>query len=546
MNQRHTTLASILLLTLAPACSSGNDPGKASTGDAGGGGQGSDAGGGGQGGGAADATQVSTDKGSVQGKVEGDTLEFLGIPYAAPPVGELRWKLPQPAEKWAGIRDTTKLGAACPQFAVSVLPIELEKKEDCLTLNVWSPKAAQKAKVPVMLWVHGGGFGAGSGGESLYEARALSEKTGVLVVTINYRLGPFGYLAHSGLSAESADYPTSGNYGIEDQRAAMVWVKNNIAAFGGDPDNVTIFGESAGSISICAHVTSPLSKGLFSRAILQSGACSAIALDKPTAEKNGAAFASALGCNDPATAVTCLRSRSLEDIVSKTPTDMGGATSLWGPVVDGIEWPKLPQKMLDEGDFNHVPTLLGTVKDEGTLFANNLAPGELTEAQYQQLVQSLLGPAAPPVLAQYPASAYASPKAALADLVGDVGFVCPVRRVARAISKDGTPTFLYSFAYDLAPPALPGFGVFHGSELPFLFGNAVLGVEITGEKKQMSEQMMAYWASFAKQGDPNGDNQPAWPAYKADSDKHLELNVPSVVAEKLKSAKCDFLDSLQP
>jgi para-nitrobenzyl esterase len=540
MNHRDWTLASLFVFVCSPGCGDGSaghgaDPsGGSSMQTEGGASGGEDPSGG---------TRIQTDKGAVKGTSVGATREFLGIPYAAPPMGALRWKPPQPALPWTGDFDATKRSSACPQFGPSLLPFDLEQREDCLALNVWSPKASPTSKAPVMVWVHGGGFATGSGGESLYNARALSEATGTVVVTLNYRLGALGFLHHDALAGEGASPPSSGNLGLEDQRAAMAWVRDNIAAFGGDPDNVTIFGESAGGASVCLHLASPRSKGLFHRAIIESGSCSLLVQGGLAAEAQGTKFATALGCTDAASTAECLRSKDVNELVKSGDIDKGA--NAWGPVVDGVELSKPPQKALEAGEFNHVPVLLGSNKDEGTLFAAQTVPGALDEQGYTALVQSLFGAASMTLIAAYPSSAYASPKAALADLVGDQLFVCPTRRVARALSKGGSPTFIYHLEYDLNPPALPGFGVFHGSELPLVFGNAVLGIEFTAEKKQLSRDIMGYWSSFASDGDPNLEGKPSWPAFSADMESHLVLAVPIQTGKDLKKEPCDLWDTLE-
>lgn len=300
-----------------------------------------------------DPARVTTASGDLQGAVVGATRVFLGVPYAAPPVGELRWRAPQPHAPWAEPRDATARGPSCPQpdFMNGVVAGD----EDCLTLNLWAPVGA--ARAPVMLWLHGGGYFVNSGGDPGYDGQRLSEATGSIVVTINYRLGALGFLAHAALADEDPAHLTAGNYGHEDQRAALEWVRDNIAAFGGDPANVTLFGQSAGATSTCLHMLSPRSSDLFQRAIIQSGDCGAF--PKPELEDQSAQVASALGCDVEADVLACLRAKPADEIVWTT-IDWG-----LGPVVDGWNIVVDPRAALAEGAIaSEVPVIMGTTRDE--------------------------------------------------------------------------------------------------------------------------------------------------------------------------------------
>jgi para-nitrobenzyl esterase len=402
----------------------------------------------------------------------------------------------------------------------------------------------------VLFFINGGGYSAGSGGEVLYDGRALAEATRMVVVTINYRLGAFGFLSHSKLSTESADHPTSGNYGMEDQRAALKWVRDNIAGFGGNPGNITIYGESAGAGAVCWHVASPLSNGMFHRAVISSGSCVLLVQDKEKSQRQGERFATDLGCGGTDDVLECLRSKSVGEVVAKGQLKPGDLTSgtAWGPVIDGVEVPKHPQHMLDEGSFNRVPILTGATKDEGTLFVGAV-PDTLTEEQYKQRVQSLfpVPELAAKVLQAYPASAYASPKKALIEVFTDSAMACPVRRVARSIARAGVPTYHYSFAYPAEYPELPpNLGIFHASELAFVFGNPVRGLRLTGDNQTMSRTLMGYWANFASQGNPNGSGLPAWPGYTDQEDATLSLEAQPRIVHGLKKDNCELWNSLGP
>jgi para-nitrobenzyl esterase len=289
-----------------------------------------------------------TDKGPVQGTVSGASRLFFAIPYAAPPVGDLRWKSPAPHAPWTTPVSAIQPGPACGQLdALTSMSFDTTTSEDCLTLNVWAPKAASSSPAPVMLWIHGGSFVIGSGGSPDYDGQALSEATGAVVVTINYRLGPLGFLALPALHSEDPAHPSSGMYGIEDQRAAMAWVQKNVAGFGGDPQNVTLFGESAGGISVCTHLISPPSKGLFQRAIIESGACATgLATTETAAQTQGANVAAKLGCSP--SDLACLRGKKVDEVLLALPTSpfetiTGGVS--WGTVVDGLNLPDDPIKL---------------------------------------------------------------------------------------------------------------------------------------------------------------------------------------------------------
>ncbi len=504
---------------------------------------------GGTGGGATGPTLITTDKGPVQGAALGSTLTFLGIPFAAPPVGALRWKPPQPAAAWTEARDATKKGPFCPQLnALSPSPMP-GTSEDCLTLNVWTPSTAAGAKAPVLFWVHGGGFILGSGAEATYDGQALSEATGSVVVTINYRLGPLGFLAHAALASEDAAYPSAGMYGFEDQRAALVWAKNNIQAFGGDPDNLTLFGESAGGISTCLHLISPLSKGLFHRAIIESGPCeTGTGILEKDAEAQGDDLAKAVGCGDPATALACLRGKAADELLVALPGKKGlisGEGVSWFPMVDGLNIPDQPSTLLAAGKIAKVPVILGSNKNEGTLFFT-IGASAKDDAEYEALMSAIFANQGAKIVAQYPSAKYGSAKDAAAEAFGDGAFVCPTRRTARALAKAGVPTYLYHFVH--APKALfPNLGAFHSAELPFIFGNPHLGIMLAAAEEQaLSKAMIGYWSRLSLTGDPNSKEALAWPSYDAASDSNVVLDLTLSTQSGLKKDACEFWEGIFP
>jgi para-nitrobenzyl esterase len=495
---------------------------------------------GGTGGGATGPTLITTDKGPVQGAALGSTLTFLGIPFAAPPVGALRWKPPQPAAAWTEARDATKKGPFCPQLnALSPSPMP-GTSEDCLTLNVWTPSTAAGAKAPVLFWVHGGGFILGSGAEATYDGQALSEATGSVVVTINYRLGPLGFLAHAALASEDAAYPSAGMYGFEDQRAALVWAKNNIQAFGGDPDNLTLFGESAGGISTCLHLISPLSKGLFHRAIIESGPCeTGTGILEKDAEAQGDDLAKAVGCGDPATALACLRGKAADELLVALPGKKGlisGDGVSWFPMVDGLNIPDQPSTLLAAGKIAKVPVILGSNKNEGTLFFT-IGASAKDDAEYEALMSSIFANQGAKIVAQYPSAKYGSAKDAAAEAFGDGAFVCPTRTDG-ARPGQGRCADLSLPLRPRAQGPLPEPGrlplrraALHLRQPPP--GDHARGGRGTGPL-QGDDRILVEAHSLT--GDPNSKGALAWPSFELGSDTHLVLDLTLSTAERAEEA----------
>jgi para-nitrobenzyl esterase len=456
---------------------------------------------------------VVTDNGPVRGIVTDAGREFLGIPYAAPPVGELRWQPPAPAPRWHGLLDGTAFGNNCPQSAT---PFGLASQtEDCLFLNVYTPPAGPHQSHPVMVWIHPGAFQFGE--SDAYDPTELVQH-GVVVVTINYRLGALGWLAHPALTAESPE-ATSGNYGLMDQQAALQWVQRNIDRFGGDPDNVTIFGESAGGLSVLAHLVSPQSAGLFHRAIAQSAA---YALRPPTvavAETQGVAYATAVGC--PGQDAACLRAVPVSTLLANQFT----SPSAYLPRVDGVVLPMTIAAALATGQFNRVPVIDGSTHDEFRLFVASLFELRgipVTAANYTALIGVMLGvPAAvvPFIAAQYPLAAYPSPAIALATLGTDAAFACNSLAAASSLSQ-WVPTWGYEFndpnaPMAILPPVSFPYGAWHGAEVQYLFdvrpNFAVPG--FTPAQEQLSDAMQSYWTEFARSGNPNSAATPTWAEY---------------------------------
>ena len=377
-----------------------------------------------------DSAVVSTDAGAVRGTLTPKNRLFQGIPYAAAPVGPLRWASPRPAQPWEGVRDARKPGNRCAQ--AQGLIDEASNTEDCLYLNVTTPRHGAARPLPVMVWIHGNGYISGAG--SLYGAQQLASSGKVIVVSLNYRLGIFGFLAHPALDHGKARH-LSGNFGLEDQQAALRWVQRNAAAFGGDPSNVTIFGESAGGTSVCSHMAAPSSAGLFHKAILQSAQCTGenwspgppTWFPRPRAEReqHGLDVAAKLGCPDTRTAAACLRAQPVQELAKWSDNGIGS-----GPTTGRGLLPRSPQRAFATGHFNRVPLIQGTTRDEHHLFtaAIEVATGEqTTEASYQAQIHTLFKPAdASRILARYPSRHFHSPGEALSTVVTDWAWGCTV------------------------------------------------------------------------------------------------------------------------
>ena len=489
---------------------------------------------------------VETNMGPIRGIEYPSSSAFLGIPYAEPPVAELRFARPKPVKAWDGELRAQNFGPPCPQLGRDTI------SEDCLTLNIWAPASVGQS-APVMVWLHGGGLRSGSGDSEVARGRFMAETTGTVVVSLNYRLGPFGFLAHPAFGE------TSGNYGLLDQQMALLWVRDNIAAFGGNPNNVTLMGESAGSASTCVQMTLPSSKGLFHRAILQSGPCASLAPDglspvvtSEEAENQGKDLAEAVGCAYEADLVACLRSKSVDEILNALPLVPTGIVVgpgvNWFPNIDGEFLPDMPLSLIKEGKFHKVPTLIGTNGDEGTGFAAGADLIFMTGEDYVERVRARFGALAEDVLASYPTFAWGMPFSTYSKLLGDMVFVCSSRQTARALAGMGVPTFLYSF--DVVPSyagPMSFLGAFHAAEIPFVFHSLPAQAEFTSDEEELSKSMVKYWTNFARFGDPNSLGSTNWPLYDANEDRHLEFQLGSIEeGRNLSKDNCDFWDSIWP
>ena len=485
---------------------------------------------------------VGTTNGAVRGTSSGSVNEFLGIPYAAPPVGALRWQPPQSAANWSGVRDATRFAPHCPQ---SASPFGLAStSEDCLFLNVFTPSRQRAgAHHPVMVWIHGGALVTGESND--YSPAKLVED-GVTVVTINYRLGALGFLAHPALADANGQ---SGDYGLMDQQAALRWVQRNIASFGGDPRNVTIFGESAGGLSTLSQIASPAARGLFSRAIVESGSYNLTQASLASAEAAGQAFAAKAGCSDQTAA--CLRSLPVSTILANE--NAAGYT----PNINSEVLPQTLKTAFATGEFNRVPIINGTNRDEWRLFValSELEGNPVTAANYQSMISSTLGvpaQAAAVIAAEYPLSAYPSPSVALGAVGTDAIFACPALTIDQTVSKF-VPTFAYEFNDENAPenflpPVSFPYGAAHASEIQYVMDllTAAFPGTLSAPQQQLATIMKSYWTNFAKRGFPTSFGTPFWPHFNNVTRQMQSLVPPTPQTETNFAAthKCAFWAAL--
>lgn len=455
---------------------------------------------------------VQVEGGLVQGVGEDGITVYKGIPFAAPPTGDLRWKAPQPVIPWDGVLVADEFGSACPQIAfpsTSSMDNSVgNMSEDCLYLNVWTPATSSTEQLPVMVWIHGGGFAIGAPSVPNYSGELLAQK-GVVLVSIAYRLGALGFMAHPELSAENGR-GVSGNYGLLDQIAGLRWVQNNIAAFGGDPGNVTIFGESAGGISVSMLCASPLAKGLFQRAISESGGSFGPVKERrgdgiqslQGAEKQGSDFAERMGARSLAE----LRAMSPEKFLQDPSANMGG---FW-PIGDGYVITEDQYTLYSNGQYNDVDVIIGTNSDEGALFAHGV-----NVEQHKALLQERFGPLADNALEVYPATNDAVALQSSRNIFRDALFAWHSWIWAKLQQETGKSN-VYLYYFDQRRPPFqkgePIEGAGHSDEINYVFGHVDHNpnFQYTDEDRQLSAIIMNYWVNFATTGNPNGEGLPEW------------------------------------
>ncbi len=470
------------------------------------------------------AAPVRTDGGLVAGVPDKGVEVFKGVPFAAPPVGDLRWRPPAPAARWTGVRKADRYAPGCEPIPLpNALPgaPKVPTSEDCLYLNVWTPAKSPSARLPVMVWIYGGGFAAGATSYPAYDGARLARR-GVVVVSVAYRLGPFGYLAHPELSAESPSHG-SGTYGLMDQIAGLEWVRRNIGRFGGDPQRVTIFGESAGGIAVSMLAASPRARGLFQRAICESGGSFAPAKagkeggeNVPTlgaAEAQGVDFLHTLGV----ASIGAARKLPTEAIVKATKPGLDG---FW-PALDGDVMPASGYLLYQSGRYNDVPALIGSNADEGGLLVPQIG-ADAFKAQVRQGYGDYAGK----ILQAYPAGSDAQAWRSAKDLMRDYAFGWPTWTWARLQSRTGkSPVFVYYFTHRPPYPDIPlfkGVGARHGGEIAYVFGNGE--PRWSAADRALSETIMRAWVNFAATGDPNGPGLPPWPRFSEAKPRAMKLD----------------------
>ncbi|HET9108122.1 MAG TPA: carboxylesterase family protein [Steroidobacteraceae bacterium] len=456
---------------------------------------------------------VRVAQGKLAGLRQGPVNAFLGVPYAAPPIGRDRWRAPQPAPHWQGVRAADRFAPSCWQtilrrglgpWAREFLP-QGRVSEDCLYLNVWSPATVRRRRLPVLVWIPGGGFVSGSGSVALYDGARLAAR-GIIVVTINYRVGILGFLVTPALAAEAArEHAPAGNYGLQDMIAALRWVHRNIAAFGGDPDAVTVAGQSAGSIAVHDLIVSPLANGLFTRAMAQSGLPDTVPVPSlSVAEQAGEAFARSKG----APTLSALRALPPQALSTTDPPLKG---PLLLPIVDGTLLPATPESLVRAGRLADVPVLGGIDADEATAFSGRLR-GSMSQAAWQALLVKEFGALAPRFASLYPAGTGRERARSARQLHRDLGLAELWRWSQARLAHARSPAYGYLFDHR-EPGSASGWGVFHSSELPYVFGtlDAAPQRHFTRFDRALSRTLSGYWINFVKTGNPNGPGMPRWP-----------------------------------
>ncbi|WP_371673890.1 carboxylesterase family protein [Streptomyces sp. NBC_00289] len=487
----------------------------------------------------APATTVRIHDGLVRGVAHDGYRTFEGIPYAAAPLGRLRWAPPRRTAPWSGVRDATRPASACPQPTGEVPGGSSD--EDCLHLNVTTPDGARPVRPrPVIVWLHGGGFTTGAG--SSYDAHRMATRGGVVVVTVNYRLGALGFLAHSGL-------PGSGTFGLADQQAALRWVRAEIGAFGGDARNVTLAGESAGGYSVCAQLASPAAAGLFDRAVIESGPCTGrpdrpfapSAVPLSTARDAGADLAAKVGCGFARDALACLRRVDVSRLLAAQGADQQPSHTT--PLL-----PSNPAAAIAAGHFHRVPVLIGNNHDEGNGWAAGIiqAGNPVTPDTWPDVVAAFFSSAgqAKAIIREYPVHR-TDGGPVFGAVIGDANFACPTARTGGLLAAH-VPVWRYEFADEHAPPLTPGtppfpLGAPHASELPYLFDLGGRPRNLTPAQHRLADTMIDYWTRFARTADPNGPSSSSWPRQSV-----LSLAPDHIVPTRMTQARhhCAFWKTL--
>ncbi|HEX8756312.1 MAG TPA: carboxylesterase family protein [Steroidobacteraceae bacterium] len=470
---------------------------------------------------------VRVTEGALAGVRQGQVDAFLGIPYAAPPVGANRWRAPQPAPRWQGIRPAQKYAASCWQHMTpsgtgpwthEYMP-QGRISEDCLYLNVWTSTPDPHHHLPVLVWVPGGGFVAGSGSAAVYDGARLAAH-GIVVVTINYRVGLFGFFVTPALAAQAArEHEPPGNYGLQDMIAALQWVHRNIAAFGGDPDAITLGGQSAGAMAVHDLIVSPLATGLFRRAIAESGLPDTVPTPSlGAAEKAGEQLARSVG----ARSLAALRALTPRQLAAHAPPGMNGP--LLVPIADGVLLPAAPETLLVPGAFADVPVLTGIDADDASAFSGPIVKS-MSQAAWKALLEEKFGTLAPRFASFYPAATAAERARSARQLHRDLGLAALYAWDQKWSAHARSPAYGYLFDHLEPGTRASRWGIFHSSELPYVFGtfDAAPQRHFTAVDREISQRVMGYWLDFVKSGDPNGAGLPAWPAMVPSDPKVMVL-----------------------
>jgi para-nitrobenzyl esterase len=504
--------------------------------------------------------EMKIDSGALRGLVVGEKQDidvYKGIPFAAPPVGERRWQAPQPAAAWQGVRDCFEFGAACPQKvparygSIPELDLNVPTSEDCLFLNVWTPAQRGAKNLPVLYWIHGGGFTMGAASQPLYDGEGLA-RLGCVVVSINYRLGALGFLAHPALSRENKDN-VSGNYGLLDQIEGLRWVHRNIAAFGGDPQRVTIFGESAGGGSVLCLMVSPLAKGLFHGAIAQSAAGAELTRLRETqggrgsAEEAGKRFVAKCGLPETADAAqmrhldpeALLKAASSNEPRPGGDPKLGRLSLVLGPILDGQTIPDEPDAIFAAGREEAVPLIIGNTKDEMSMFLT-LSKMPVDEPAYLKLLKTSFDGLADVIAQAYPAKDPKQIRPTVIQLASDLAFILEARSMARKHAAAGQKTFRYEFARGTKRGFLQFLGAHHGAELAYVFQHPIKADDAA--EKRIMRTMGRYWVNFAATGDPNGAGVPSWPTYRAGADEMVQFGDDVKVLSGHRNSQLDAIE----
>jgi para-nitrobenzyl esterase len=498
---------------------------------------------------------VETQFGKIQGKVNGNVYEFLGIPFAKPPVEMLRWKAPQNPENWPGILQTTNFAPVCPQkrYTQGDTTFTIEGEEDCLYLNIWTPNTGAR-DLPVLVFIHGGGNQQGgasqtSGKTQMYSGKNMAERGNAVIATIQYRLGPLGFLVHPGLETENTNR-VSGNYAVLDLILALKWIQNNIEFFGGDPGKVMIFGESAGGVNVGNLLTTPLAKGLFQRACIQSA--SPVINDYQDSKIKGIAYIDSFTTTgSDIEKIAFMRKLPADSLLhfATSPLENGIVQMNWQPVVDGVIFHDYPKRVFESGNFNKVPLIIGSNADEMSLSAPQTVLPAMVTALIKKSVPAQFQAKA---LELYPPGTTSSEaRKSYIGILTDAQFTVNARRTAQCISVNQTgPVWRYFFTHKHTIPQLETYGSYHGMELFYVFNNWENTLQGSGflfspEDEAVQNAMLNYWVNFTKTGNPNGDNLENWPQYQSSTDCYLEIKAaPNGNQTGLRTEKSDFWDEV--